>query len=329
MPVRREALGLYRLLRLGARTAQLWWRGRGLGRFDVVHANDLDTLPAAWLLARRRARLVYDAHELYTAFEADPPRVYGAAAGRLERVLAGRAGAVVTVNEPLAEELRTRLRLRRAPLVVLNAPEWDEREPAAAAHDRPLEAVYQGAFGPGRAFDDLLEALALAPNARLTVRVVHADPEALRREVARHGGLGERVVVADPVPPHEVVSGLRGFDVGLVFDRPVTRNTELSLPNKVFDYLMAGLAVVVPAMPALAALVEEGGVGVTFEPGRPGALAERLEELAADRERLAAMRARARTLARERYNAQRQTPVLAAAWGLADPAGGAETATGV
>ncbi len=307
----RELRGLYRLGRLLLRTLRLWRAGRAVGDVDVVHANDLATLPAGTLLARR-ARLVYDAHELYSDFEPDPPRLYRAAISALERFFARRADAVVTVSDPLAGELTERLRLRARPLVVLNAPELVEDEPAPPG-DGPLRAIYQGAFGSGRPLGDLVEAARLAPHVHFTIRVVRMPPEVVRADVERLG-LTERVHVAEPVPPTELVAGLRGFDVGLIFDRPVTRNSELSAPNKLFEYLMAGLAVAAPNLPGLVDLVN--GVGVTFEPARPEALAAVLEELSADRERLERLRNAARTAAVERFNAERQTAALAAAWGL-------------
>jgi len=80
-PVERERRGLYRLGRLARTTAAFVAVGRRAGRFDVVHANDLGTLPAGHLLARRSgARLVYDAHELYGDSEPDYPFTYGRAA---------------------------------------------------------------------------------------------------------------------------------------------------------------------------------------------------------------------------------------------------------
>jgi glycosyltransferase involved in cell wall biosynthesis len=310
----REARGLFRLGRLAARTAALWRAGRRLGRFDVVHANDLDTLPAARLLARRsRARLVYDAHELYAEFESRPPRLHRVAITTLESALARRADAVVTVNEPLRQELQARLRLPRAPFVVLNAPELDREEPPPTPRAGPLDVVYAGSFGPGRPIGDLLDALELAPNVRLTLRVVRLPASTLDRERAARG-LGHRLAVADPLPPNEVIAALRWAQVGVIFDRPLTRNSELSLPNKFFEYLMAGLAVVTSRLPALGPLVEEKRVGLTFEPGRPAELAAALERLAADRELLATFRHRARQLAVECYNADRQAAALAEAW---------------
>ena len=304
----REARGLYRLLRLTRMTAGLYRTGRILGRFDVVHANDLDTLPAAWLLARASgARLVYDAHELYTDQEPDPPRLHRAVARTLEGVLARRADAVVTVSEPIAEELQHRLRLRETPAAVLNAPEREDAEPPPREVG-PLRAIYQGAMGPGRPLEDLLVAAEHAPEVRFTLRLAGADPGALRKSAAHL----PNVEVVDPVPPDRLVEALRGYDVGLVINRPVTRNDELVFPNKLFEYLMAGLAVAVPRLPGMTPLVEGERVGVTFEPGRPQLIGEALMRL--DRDTLVQMQLRARGLALARLNAEAQAESLLEAW---------------
>jgi glycosyltransferase involved in cell wall biosynthesis len=315
-PLVRELRGVLRLGRLLRRTLQIRRGGRGVGRVDIVHANDLQTLTAGWLLARRsRARLVYDAHELYRAFDPDPPRLYRAATAALEGALARRADAVVTVSAPLATELVSALRLDGEPFVVLNAPALEQTELPIGPGEGPLRAVYQGAFGPGRPLADLLEAARLAPSIRLAVRAVRVDPSLIRAEAERIG-VADRVEVAAPVPPDRVVEALHGFEVGVIFDRPQTRNSELTSPNRLFEYLMAGLAVVAPWLPALAEVVEGDRTGVLFEPGRVDELAAALERLAADREELAEMRRRARRAAIERYNAEQQAETLAAAWAV-------------
>jgi glycosyltransferase involved in cell wall biosynthesis len=316
-PFVRELRGLYRLARLFARTALLVRAGRTLGRFDVVHANDFDTLPAAWLLARAtRSRLVYDAHELYSAFEADPPRAYRAVARALEARLARQADAVTTVSQPLAYELQRVLGLDTPPLVVLNAPQRSAAEPESF-ESGPLRAIYQGGLGPGRELADVLRA-AEAPDVAVTLRVVLADQDELRAAVADRG-LAGRVAVADPVPPDRAVDALHDFEVGIIFDRPYTRNNELSFPNKFFEYLMGGLAVVAPRLPALAPVIEAEGVGVTFDPSRADGLPSALTQLARDRQRLNEMRGRARRAARERFNAEAAAAVLAEAWNAASP----------
>jgi glycosyltransferase involved in cell wall biosynthesis len=217
----------------------------------------------------------------------------------------------VTVSEPIADELRGRLGVE--PIVVLNAPERDEREPPAVEPPPPLLAVYQGAFGTGRPLEDLLRALRLAPNVRLTLRVNRSSRTLLARELPHE--LGDRVEIEDPVAPGEVVPALHGHHVGLLFDRPLTRNAELSAPNKLFEYLMAGLAIVAPDLPGMRWLAEEG-LGTLFNASSAEALAEALEQLTAQPTRLASLQAAARAAALKRYNAEAQRSSLAAAWGL-------------
>ena len=311
-----ELAGIYRLLRLVHRTVQFWGTRRELGRFEIVHANDIDTLPAAFLLARASgARLVYDAHEIYSEFDERPPRFYRFAVVALEGFLARRADAVVTVSEPIAEVLQERLRLSRLPTVVMNCPEREDREPAPPRPGR-LQATYLGWLGgPGRLLEDVLEAMLAAPEVELTLRLVRADLGSVRARIDALD-LADRVRVVEPVQPDALIDALRDFDVGLVIDRPVSRNSELVLPNKLFEYLMAGLAVVAPRLPGLTPLVEGERVGLTFEPGQASSLAAVLERLASDRELLAEMQHRARQAALERYNAPEQARELVAAWGI-------------
>ena len=293
--VERELRGVLRLVRTLSRTWSLSRHGRRSGP-DIVHAHDLDTLPAGWLLARRRnARLVYDAHELYTGFDRDPPRLWLAVARRLEGAFARRAAAVVTVSDEIADELQRRHRLTRRPLVVLNCPPTEEA--AVTAHEGPLRAIYQAAVGPGRDLGDLRA----VPGVELHARVLGAT------------SAPPHVTLHEPVAPDALISALAAFDVGLVIDRPETENARLALPNKLFEYLMAGLAVVVPDVPAMARLVEREGVGRTYAPGGLGTV---LAELAADRPAVEEMRRRARAAAVERYNAEAQRPALYAAWGI-------------
>jgi glycogen synthase len=309
----RELRGVLRLVRLLARTAGLVRAARPLGPAAVVHANDLDTLPAGFVLARRwKARLVYDAHELYSEFEAPTPRLARRFTLALEGALARRADAVVTVSDGIADELVSRLRLRRRPSVVVNAPSRDLRD-LRRFDGGPLRAVYQGRLGPGRPLDDLLVA-ARAEGVEVSLRIPLVDPDALRSAVAAHG-LDGRVKILDPVSPEGVLDALSQFEVGLLFDRPQSRNSELSFPNKLFEYLMAGLAVVAPRLESLGPLVEGERVGVTYEPGRPEGLAAALERLARDRPLLLELRERARALAVTRLNAEAAADTLAAAWG--------------
>jgi glycosyltransferase involved in cell wall biosynthesis len=313
-PLARELRGVFRAARLAATSLRLGRVARRLGPFDVIHAHDFDTLPAARLaqLGRGRARLVYDAHELYADQEPEAPRLFRTCVRLFEGPLARRSDAVVTVDDELATELQGSLRLPRRPHVVLSCPGLTPVDPAARGNGH-LRALYQGAMGPGRRLSDLFDALQHAEGVELTIRVVNADLDELRKAVSNRG-LTDRIEVVDPVAPDRLVQAAADFHVGLVINRPVTRNDELVLPNKLFEYLMAGLAVVAPRLPALAPLVEGEGVGLTYEPGAPETLGAALTSLARDDVLLARLRERGRQLAVERYNAETQAETLVHVW---------------
>jgi glycogen(starch) synthase len=311
----REARGIFRLVRLGRTTVRLARAGRGIEP-AIVHANDFDTLPAAaWLARRGRARLVYDAHELYTGFESRPPLCWSTIQRQLEGILARRADAVITVSPGIADRLQKLHSLTTTPLVTFNCPPVSSVAAPSRGAGEPLQVVYQAAVGPNRNISDLFDAASRTDGVRITIRVAGADPARLRHEAFARG-VAEQVEISDPVAPDELLSALAPHDVGVVIDRRATDNTELALPNKLFEYLMAGLAVVVPRLEAMADLVEREAVGLAYEPGSPRDLGRALTELAADRPRLEAMKHRARQLALERYNAEAQEPVLLEAWGL-------------
>ncbi len=315
----REARGLYRLWRHAWITLRLALAGRRIGRFDIVHANDFDTLPAGAYLARRsRARLVYDSHELYVLQEPSPPRAYTEAVRLLESALARRSDAVITVSPAFAERLAPLLGLETVPQVVLSCPSLVPLEEPAPREGGPLRAIYQSSVGPGRFHEDVLLAAEHADGALISIRMAGIDVAGLRAVVSVRG-LGERVEVLEPAPPDRLVEALHGFEVGLIINRPVTANDELTLPNKVFEYMMAGLAVVTPALPVLGAFVEREGVGLTFPPGDAAALGRAIARLASDGALLQRLRSSARRAAVETYNAEVQAPALARAWGLAGP----------
>ena len=209
-----------------------------LGRIDVVHANDLDTLPAAYLLARERAHGSSTTRTSSTPSSTRPAAARARGWLRLEGRLAGAPTRSSPSATPIADELRRRLGVE--PIVVLNAPA-PRRDRAARADDGgPLRASTRAASGPAAARRPA-RGDPRAPSVRLTLRVSRSTRASSTRELPV--ATSRRVDVDDPCRP-TVVTALHGYHVGLLFDRPLTRNAELSAPNKLFEYLMAGLAVV-------------------------------------------------------------------------------------
>jgi glycosyltransferase involved in cell wall biosynthesis len=280
---------------------------------EVYHAHDLNTLAAALAAARRHgARLVYDSHELYPEIAGLVPRER-ARWTRVERRLIGSPDAVVAPSEGLADELARRYSIARQ-RVVMNCPPAGPAPDRAASRLRALRRdgeallVYAGGYTQNRGLDNLIRATGLLDGTRL-VMVGFGGVEGELRALAARERLGDRVVFHEPVAHEEVVPLVAGADVGLAPYLPLGLNNALAAPNKLFEYLHAGLPVAGSDLGDIRAVVEEHRVGGVFDAADPSSIATTVRALLADPDELAAMRARALAVA-PRYSWQAQAAVL-------------------
>jgi len=256
--------------------------------FDVYHAHDLVTLPVAWAArARRGGRLVYDAHELFTEMARLDPlsRVVFRA---LETLLIGRADRVFTVNESIARELARRYGVS-TPLVLRNCPRTASlagappsrlRERAGVPAGVPI-VLYQGLYMPHRGLENLVTASASFARAHL---VFMGWGPLLPDLEARAAALGPRARVRfiDAVPMGELLAMTAGADLGVIPYRNVGLNNFYTSPNKLFEYVAAGVPVAASAFPELVKVVEGLELGRTFDPDDPASIAAAVNAILED-----------------------------------------------
>lgn len=282
----------------------------GTRRCDVVHAHDLNTLPAAWWLARRqRARLVYDSHELYLDRNRRPPRTRTnrLLVRLLERFLVRRCDAVITVNESLASLLAQRYRVP-TPVVVMNTPSRRGPQQGAAAPSlRALLAIppdrrillYCGFITFHRGLPNLIRSLHHLPDCHVVLMGFGSDRYLAEiDEVVTAEGLVGRCSRIGPVPPEQVPDVAASADLGVAPIENSCLSYYYCAPNKLFEYLHGGLPVIASDFPELAAVIARYRVGATFDPADPRDIARAARQvLDSDPAELAAMRARAREAA--------------------------------
>jgi len=287
---------------------------------DVVHAHDLNTLPVAAALARRhRLRLVFDAHELYPEISTLSPWE-SAFWSFVERRLTPRVAECITVCESIADEISTRNGVDH-PTVVLNCPSRvnivDLKDGClhslvGLSEDEPI-VLYQGGFAPNRGLSTVIEAASRLDRGTVVMMGWGTLEETLR-ELVNQRHLEEKVLFTEPVARHEVVRYAADATVGLIPYEPVGLNNTYSTPNKLFDYMAAGLPVAASKLPELIRFVDGMRIGATFEPGDPDALAATINAILADEDRLAAMRARA-IEASERFTWENESEKLLRLYG--------------
>ncbi|MDJ0387664.1 glycosyltransferase family 4 protein [Roseomonas sp. E05] len=200
-----------------------------------------------------------------------------------------QARAVVALSEGMAATALARGAPRDRVHVVPNGCDLDlfgpQVSPWRPAEAAPWEmlAVYAGAHGRANGLDQMLDAAAVlraANEHRIRILLVGEGSEKprLRSEAAARGL--HNVSFLPPLPKRQLASLLAGAQVGLQCLAPVPEFAELTAPNKLMDYLAAGLPVVSNLPGRAARLLAEGPCGIATAPGDAAALAEALLKMA-------------------------------------------------
>jgi glycosyltransferase involved in cell wall biosynthesis len=261
---------------------------------DVLHAHDVHLLATMARSKRRRAgagqrtTLIYDAHEFIPGlFHTDP--AYVDALASMEAEFIPDCDSVVTVSPRIATELQHLHQLDAPATLVTNAPVVDfqsvqpDIRTLIGLDENATLVVYSGGVNPGRGLEVVIDALARLRHdhhlAIVTNRPGSKYTNSLRLR-ANHLGVGTRFHVVDFVPPERVVTFLAGADIGVHPMRPGWRNHDWALPNKVFEYAAAGLALVVSDLEEMARFVTDDDLGTTFLPGDADDLARAIRSIA-------------------------------------------------
>lgn len=240
-----------------------WWRAclseLSVAGVELVIAHGLAALPAAVRLARRHSLpLLYDAHELETerAGWSKPIRMI---AKMVERRLIRKCDHVTLVNDSIRDWYLNAYPGIDCSVVrnVPNQPETIGESPLRATLGIDPQAMvftYCGALGKDRGLEEMIEAFRGLDGSRHLVLIGYGpNKEAL---TAQARGLGN-VHFHEAVPQSELVSLLTGADVGIIVPRIEALSYRFMLPNKVFEYAAARLAIIVGNGPELARFAHE------------------------------------------------------------------------
>ncbi|WBQ05011.1 glycosyltransferase [Kribbella sp. CA-293567] len=263
---------------------------------DVVHAHDMHVIGVAARAAGRAKlrgkdlKVVYDAHEYVPGIARYGARTrkYIAAWANHEREYLGAADRVVTVSSAIADRLKKEHKLPHLPTVILNTPdipesveiERDIRSKLRLPAEVPL-LVYSGGITVVRGIETAIQALPSMPGVHLAVVAVPSPKQpavdALRK-LADELGVEDRMHYLHPVAPAEVTAFLSTADAGII---PMLRapNHEMAMPNKLFEYSLGGLPVLVSDMASMKEFVTRTGIGEVFQAANSADLAEKAKLL--------------------------------------------------
>lgn len=248
-------------------------------RHDVYFAHDLNTLPIAYALSKNAgARLVYDSHELYTERnkEFPMPRLHRLSRRWVERWLIRKCDSVITVNESISGWLAQTYSIPK-PHVIMNLPIMgDDEAGAESGRDLYREAripldqkivLYIGSLTFNRGLEKLIQAVASLEGVTLVLMGPHQDhqKQALSDLAGKQGLDSERFRIFGPVAKEEVVAYAQSAFVGVAPIQNACKSYYYCLPNKLFEYMSAGLPVIASDFPEMRKIVLGEKIGMVFD----------------------------------------------------------------
>ena len=258
---------------------------------DVYHSHDLNTLYVGAMCKRRTgARLVYDSHELQTERNR-MTKWWRRWAAWNERRWLPHADAMIVASPSWIDINRDKYGAVPDPSVtVINSPELEKVESPEDLRgelDIPDDApilLYQGSIQENRGIEPAIDAITLLDKAVLVVVGYGYYRPTLEAQV-RERGLEDRVKFFGPIPNHELLRWTAAADIGLCNIVNSSLSYYTSLPNKLFEYIMAGIAVIGSDSPEIGRIVAEEGVGEVADPIDPTDLAQAASTILGDLDR--------------------------------------------
>ena len=291
---------------------------------DVYHCNEVDSWAVGVALRLIRGkRCVFDVHEHYpsTFAESRFPRwlrpIIAAAVRLAFRLLTPFTDRIVLAKRSVAEDFcidehKKVFVLNYTPLAGLNLA---EQCPKPVAHE-VITLVHSGLFGKLRGWPQILDAVAAMQHQNVRLEVIGSISDGSRGEFERRVSeleLSERVRFYEWLPFDEAFAHLLRAHIGLIAFQPGILNHLYAMPHKLFDYMAAGLAVVLPNFSVeIVPIVQGSGCGVLVNPADPLDIATKLDELIDSPRTMREMGARGQQAVRRRYNWEAEAEKLIA-----------------
>ncbi|MFI5218109.1 MAG: glycosyltransferase [Bacteroidia bacterium] len=262
---------------------------------DVLLANDLDTLPANYLVSKlKNIPLVYDSHEYYTGVPELEYRPFIQKIWKtIEKFIFPQLTRICTVNDSIAklysDEYKKNIVVVRnisdASFEKMNFDAQKLKAETGIDKNKKIIILQGSGINIERGAEEAVEAMKYVDNAVLLI-IGGGDVMPFLKEIVHQNNLEQKVIFKDRMPYHQLMQYTLTADVGLSLDKGTNLNYRFSLPNKLFDYIYANVPVLGSQVVEVKKIIDQYKIGSTIENHNPVHIAEKLSFMLADETRV-------------------------------------------
>lgn len=260
-------------------------------RCNCLLSNDLDTLlPNFWVSKLKNIPLIYDSHEYFTEVPelVSRPRVQRVWR-RIEEYVLPKMEEMITVNKSIADLFHNKYGIKVN--IIRNIPMRKMLPAPATREEVGLDSgkhilVLQGSgINIHRGSEELVDAMAYLDDCQLVI-IGGGDVLPILKEKVAANNWDDRVKFFPRMPYQKMMAITQLADIGFTLDKDTNLNYRFSLPNKLFDYIQAGVPVVASHLTEIERIITDYNIGTFIEDHNPKTIADTVQNALKDENRL-------------------------------------------
>jgi len=262
-----------------------------ISRIDYCFAEDVFTLPIAAIFKYFKGfKLIYDSRELYPFLAGlKDKKINQYFIQLIEKFFIASSDKVLTTGKMDKEFLENYYKLNNVE-VLRNLPLKQKISPVNLRqifkinNSLPI-LIYQGVLLEGRGIPLIIKALEKTNNFNFLILGDGPFKKYLEK-MASTSSVSSKIIFAGRIPLNELLNYTAGANIGLAVIENLSKSYYYALPNKLFEYIIAGLPVIISPLPQMVEIVNKYNVGEVLNSINPQTIAETINRLISNPDRL-------------------------------------------
>jgi glycosyltransferase involved in cell wall biosynthesis len=250
---------------------------------NLLLANDLDTLLPNYLVSKLKGiPLIYDSHEIFCEVpELQNTPIKKRIWKKLESWIVPKLKYNITVNQSIGNYFNQKYKV---PFIFIrNIPNYSKinnlksREELNLPLSKKIILLQGAGINMHRGAEELVEAFQYLTNDYLLLIIGSGDVIQILKQNVVNKQLQDKVRFIDKIPATELQHYTANANLGVTIDKDTNLNYHFSLPNKIFDYMHAGIPILASKLPEIEHIITHYQIGNFIENHTPEHIAQQIE----------------------------------------------------